>query len=389
MNDASFSRRQLLSLGAVVALTPALRIFPAQTARLAGRAAWLTPLAALPLLLGWLYLLTRLLALCGPGEGLPELTLRLIGGRAGRTALALTALWTLVYAGFVLRSGADRLVGTIYPHSQPGVFTEIMGLLALAAALAVPRALVRIARMVQPFTLGLLLVLLLFALISLDPENLLPLTAEDLLPAGAGALVVADVLTAPAAALCFLFGGVRREPGAFRAWAAWAAGMCAVLALLSAALLGSFGAELSAELSRPFFVLSRTLVFFRTLERVEALIVMLWIFPDFLTVSLYLWAGQYCLRLLAGFRPETARAERFDVSNGRYLIWLAAAAVTGFALLLAPDAQSREYLSLTLIPAGNLVFVFLFLPALYIIGIRRQSAAAAAEPAAGPPPAET
>ena len=46
------AKRQLFSLGAVIALAPALRLFPTGTAQLAGRAAWITPLLALPLLLG-------------------------------------------------------------------------------------------------------------------------------------------------------------------------------------------------------------------------------------------------------------------------------------------------------------------------------------------------
>ena len=69
-------------------------------------------------------------------------------------------------------------------------------------------------------------------------------------------------------------------------------------------MTGAFGAPLTAQLARPFFVLVRTLSFFRTVERVEALVVMLWIFPDFLITALFLWAGQYSLRLLCGFHPD-------------------------------------------------------------------------------------
>ena len=47
----NYNARQLLSLGAVIALTPALRLFPARAAAIAGRAGWLAPLMALPLAL--------------------------------------------------------------------------------------------------------------------------------------------------------------------------------------------------------------------------------------------------------------------------------------------------------------------------------------------------
>ena len=140
-----------------------------------------------------------------------------------------------------------------------------------------------------------------------------------------------------------------------------------MLSLLGIAVVGSFGAELSANLSRPFFVLVKNMVFFRTVERVEALVVMLWIFPDFLLTSLFLWAGQYSIRLILGVDANyTGRA--LDFSNGRFVIWLAATAVTLFALFIAPDAMSLELWSAYIIPALNLSFAFLFFPLIYIIG---------------------
>ena len=60
--EQNIERRQLLSLGVVLFLAPALRLFPAEAASAAGRAAWLTPLAALPLLVFYAAFLTKLLS---------------------------------------------------------------------------------------------------------------------------------------------------------------------------------------------------------------------------------------------------------------------------------------------------------------------------------------
>ena len=88
-----YNTRQLLSLGAVIALTPALRLFPAQAARLAGRAGWLAPLAALPPALVWARAMALLTDTMQPGEQFPDLLLRLGGKRLGKPALALFAAW--------------------------------------------------------------------------------------------------------------------------------------------------------------------------------------------------------------------------------------------------------------------------------------------------------
>jgi hypothetical protein len=158
----------------------------------------------------------------------------------------------------------------------------------------------------------------------------------------------------------------------FPALAKWSVLLCAVLSLLSAAVIGAFGAPLTGQLARPFFVLVRTLVFFRTVERVEALVVMLWVFPDFLMTALFFWAGQYALRLLCGFHPDIKMHARLDFSEGRVLIWAFAAAATALSLFLAPEPRKLERWSTIYIPCANLVFVFGYLPLLYIVGKKTQ-----------------
>ena len=352
-----YNMRQLLSFGTVIALTPALRLFPAKAAQLAGRAGWLAGLAALPLAVGCAWAMGRLLQELRPGEQLPDLLLRLGGKRFGRSALGVFCLWCLVYAAFVLRSGADRLVGTIYPGASPLLFSQLMGFVALAAALSTPRSLVRMGRMLLPLLTGVLLILLTSAFLSADLGNLLPLGSDDLWPLIKTAPVPLDIAA-----------GDRLFP----ALGVWAAGLCVLLTLLSTAVIGVFGAPLTAQLARPFFVLVRTLRFFRTLERVEALVVMLWIFPDFLITALFLWAGQYALRLVCGYRPDIAPHERLDLAEGRYLTWAFGAAAAALSLFLGRDPASLERWSTALIPAANLCFVFVFLPVIYIVGKKQK-----------------
>ena len=86
-------------------------------------------------------------------EGLAELTLRILGKKAGKAVLLLISAWLLLFGGFVLRSGADRLITTIFPNSDPAVFTAVMGFIGLVAALGPARSLVRIAKLVRPVVL--------------------------------------------------------------------------------------------------------------------------------------------------------------------------------------------------------------------------------------------
>ena len=369
----SFNRRQLLSLCTLMVLVPALRLYPALSARIGGRAAWVSALAALPPLLLYLRFLCRFMALRREGEGLAELARRSLGGRPGQTVLLLLSAWLLLYGGFVLRSGADRYVVTIFPHSSSAVFVVTLGLLALLGALGSMRTLVRAARMVLPLMLLVLLTVLFFGLLSVDRGNLLPLTVYDTAPALKGMLPVLDVLVFGLYGACFFLSGTPREPEAFRSLSAWLLRLTLLLTLLSAAVIGSFGAELCARLTQPFFTLVRNLIFFRSLERAEALVVTFWVFPDFLLSAMLLYAAQHCLRLALGMDPVYQGQRRWDLRGGRWVILFCGATLITLGLLLAPDAASLRFWSERLVPILNCAVVFGLLPLVYIVGKQKKT----------------
>ena len=367
-NPNQSNRRSLFSLGTLVLMVPALRHFVTASARYAGRAAWLTPLiAALPMLL-YLHFIADFMQCRREGENLQELMLRCLGPKLGRGALALTAAWLLLYSGFVLRTGADRMIITIYPNSSPAAFTVAMGLVCLVAALGKPRTIIRCAQLIKPLVLAALLLILFFALASVKSSNLLPITVNDALPATLGSLAAVNVLLVGVYTLCFVEGNCPVSPGRARESSLWLLWMVVLLCLLITTITGMFGAELTTKMNRPFFVMVRNLVFFRTVERVEALVAMLWLFPDFLLVSLLLWSAQYCLRLIFKLDPAYTGKRLLDPRQGRWLTWPCALAAIVSSLLIGPNAVGLELWSSQIIPLLNLGFALLFLPTVYIIG---------------------
>ena len=86
---------------------------------------------------------------------------------------------------------------------------------SLIRALGRAVSLARMARMLLPLLLGVILLLLLFSLRQIDADNLLPLTAEDALPVLCGALPVGEVLLLGLYAPGFLLGGTEKREGGF------------------------------------------------------------------------------------------------------------------------------------------------------------------------------
>ena len=369
----TYTRNQLLSLCTLSFLVPALRLFPASTALIAGRASWLAALAALPVLLLYAAFLSRLMSNAKTGEGLAELSVSLLGEKWARVYLALFALWFIFYGGFVLRTGADRLVTTIYPYTGAGFFVISLGLVCVIASMCPVRTLVRTAKLVLPFVIGFLLLILVFALFNVDRSNLLPVSVYDIVPVCRASVSSLNVCVGVLYSACFLAFGLEKKEGSFKAYSLWLCFAVLILTFLNMAITGCFGSELTARLSRPFFALVRSVVFFRTVERVEALMVSLWLFPDFLVVALVLFCAQYCIRICFGFSVNKDEAKLLDMHNGRWIIPLCGLTAIICGIFLAPEPVALDKLSEHIVPYINLGFAFIVVPILYIVGkIKKQ-----------------
>ena len=104
-------------------LSPMVRGIPAETAEAAGTGAWLSViLAAAPLAVAVYFLCL----LAGKRRGMATALAQALGSFCGRLLLFFYALWFLFLAAFILRTGADRFISTIYPGSGPQVFVIVM-----------------------------------------------------------------------------------------------------------------------------------------------------------------------------------------------------------------------------------------------------------------------
>ena len=353
-SDNSLTSRQVTALAWTALISPVFRQLPHAVAAEAGRGAWVSVLlSALPLLLLGL-LLRGLLRRLQPGEGLGSLPGRCLGVPCGRLVRFIFALWLLLYAGFVLRAGAQRFSEAVFPGSSPGLFIVVTVLVSLPAALGAARPLGRCAELIRPAVLSVLLLCFAFALPQVEGDNLLPVFASDRSGILRGVLPVTETLSL-AAVVCFL-------PGASPGRSAWssAALMLLLAALLTLTTVGQFGAALTVRISYPFFVMMRSVRLLGLLERVEALIIVQWVLTDFVLLGLLLQAARG--ELLGAFSAGTAR--RWGAA--------AAAAAAGIAFLLGAESSDAAVLQFRVMPSVNASMLLGLLPLCCVIGRLRR-----------------
>lgn len=361
------TRRQFAACAALGLLSPMIRVLPGAAVRLGGAGGWLSAVPAFGLTTAFAAFIFYFLRRTDGGMG--DLFLRCLGPIFGRAALLLYGAAFLLYAGFLLRVGADRFVTTVYPDSGPVVFYTVMLLLCLMAALGRLRALGRTAVILLSLMLGVLALTFLSALENVQADNL-RLDAADVPGVLLGSLPIVNV-GAFSACLTFLMrysGDRERRLGPYLPCFAGLGLLCFLLCLT---VVGSFGTALTGRMIYPFFIMARDLSVFSLGSRITALIVAMWVFSDFCLGTLLLRCCHEALRLCFSL-PEVESKAYFSLRDGRWLLAAEGALVWLAAHFIAPDTFVLQHWSDTVIPLMYAGFSLVGLPLVWLVGKARK-----------------
>lgn len=327
-----------------------MEVLPGLTAQAAGEAAWLTGLLAFfPfLLLYWL-----LASLLRGERGLAAAYRDSLGRWLGKGVSILYMVWGIYLMAAEGRLYAERLLAAGYRSAPPAVFTAIL----LGVLLWVGRKkLAGFARAAEICYLALALavaLVLAFSILGATPEYVLPVWFSDLPAAAAATLIPVGALSCGVYG-AFLTGRVIPREGDRRRGALWLAAGCGALALLQFGVLAQLGAGLSGQLDAPFFEVARGVGVQGAFQRVEAVVIAVWIFSDFILLGLLLFA------------IREAGRETFGEKWGRRCVPIALLLAFLVGLFLFPDDFSAKRAARTAIPTGNLILAFL-LPGLALL----------------------
>ena len=347
MPSDQISARQLRMLLFASLLSPAIQVLPGQTAALAGRGGWLSALPALPLMVLLCLALHSLNRAFLSERGLAGVIRRVLGPWLGSGVLAAYLLWGVVLLGADARRYALRFLSTSYRNAPLVLFIAILLLAALWVARGPLSALARAGEVVclaLSIALGLMLF---FGLFQIRAAHVFPLWVQDLPGIVTACLPVFAVLGYS------VFGGFlagKAQDGAGK-WVKWAIVVCGTLTLLQLVCLGGLGHALTVRTDAPFFMVVKGIGVQGAFERVESVIIALWVLSDLALLCLILFA---CRNILQALFP-TANASKWTV--------VPAAGAALIALFCFPDEYILSDFMEGVVTVGNLLFGF-FLPLL-------------------------
>lgn len=351
--------RQLRILCFVAMLSPFLRLLPASVTAHAGSAAWVSSaLSLLPALL-LTAMLTLLLKSFPQGQGFSHVLPRIFGSFPGKCLLFLWSVWLVFHSGFLLRSGADRFIATIYPTAKPAFFIVVTAVVCTIAAFGHIKPLARSAELFRPLLLFVIFTVLLFSLEDVEPTFLLPVTWADAPAILKGLPLAVEAVSVALVTMGFLADYITPD-GKSHSLLPWLVGVTVLNILLCAVSVGSLGKTYTTALGYPFFIMARDLSIFSGVERIEALVVGLWLLPDFILITLELIIASDNLRLIFN-HTETKKSSPIAIFS-------AAAASLVIAFLISPDGQHMHRWSDQIIPTIQLLWAYGIIPLILLIG---------------------
>ena len=277
-----------------------------------------------------------------------------MGKWPGRVLSLLLGLWILFYGGFLIRSGAERYISTVYKDEKLWVFVFTVAGVALVAALGKLRSVSRMAQVCAAGLGAVLLVLLALGLQDMKKHYLLPVNPLDAGYIAASALPVINVATSWVF-LCALSGYV--QPGSYRksTLVKWTAYTIMLVEIVIVATVGVLGPRLSESQQYPFFALISNLKIFNIFERIEPVPVMIWVVTDFVFIAMLMMsAGEIGKNVING-------------KSRRWPVLVSAALMVAVSFVITDNSFEFSFVSYKLIPLVNILIAAVLLPVLAVI----------------------
>lgn len=340
MKTDQLSPRQLYIIYIVAIVSPLVRGLPQWTVAVAGKGAWLTGIFSFLPMLMVVWLWSRLV---GDGVGLAERFQMTLGKGLGKVLATLYMVWVIFLMSLETRLYGQRLLVAGY-EGMPlqGYVLIILGLVIWMSR----GTLATLGRMAEMFYLVLavtLVAVLGFSLWNLNPSYVLPIWIGEI-SNGVKATTVPTGIMLMGVVLPFLWGSVKQHEGNKKQVIGWLAVVCCLATVIQLAVIGQLGTSVTLGIETPFFQLTRGLAISGAFQRMESIVVALWLLSDFVLLVLLVQVGKVLAVSVVGQSAE------------RWVPWAMTLLVLWVALGPLSDGQETAKIAQRWIPLSNFIF---------------------------------
>ncbi|HWI61557.1 MAG TPA: endospore germination permease [Symbiobacteriaceae bacterium] len=294
MREAQISSQQFALLLCLFNSFAQVLILPQPMAKAAGTDAWLAGLAGIALGTVPISIPLGLLARRHPTMGFGEVAEFALGKWPGRLALLLVAAISLFLTSLVIRNIVDFSAIALLPGTPSLVIGLLFALSTCYAAYAGSEVITRLAVLVIMLTLVGMSVVIVGTLAEVDLTRIQPWFVHGISPIMRGAWPTTGWFAEFLVLGPFIF-QINRPAKATKSmlWGNFLAGL--LLTILVALSILVFGVQLTEKFTYPVYALSRQISLGQFLERLEIIVITIWLSGMLVKAASTLWAATCCL----------------------------------------------------------------------------------------------
>ncbi|PWW08416.1 spore germination protein KB [Paenibacillus cellulosilyticus] len=283
MQQTKISPAQVASLLIMAVLSTSMLSAPNFAFREAGRDMWIS--AILSPAFGFIILFTVVaLHRIFPGRNLIQYSVNILGAPVSKALGLLFLFNALLLNGSQTRQFIDFMSLSYFTRTPSIVFTLSITLVAALAIRSGVEIISRIAGLLAPISIFIVLIIILPLTYSIDLERLMPVMEHGFRPIGRGAMAL-NLWFSMFVYLTFFLPHVTSNKGMLR-WGSISvttAALCFIFSFIYT--LGIMGSALKA-FTYPFMVISRYTQAFEFLAHLDSLVMLFWVIDVFLRVCM-------------------------------------------------------------------------------------------------------
>jgi spore germination protein KB len=271
----------------VITHTPTLRIVPVTTAGIAKQAAWLTPVISFLFLLPVIFALKSIFKVYNdkPFAGILEI---IFGRFIGKIVTVFYIFFLFFLITLNTKSTSEQLVASIYTSVDPAIFIFVMlAIVALAVYKGGLTVITRMGEIILPYLAISFLILCSLSLQNIKLSRITPISYLDIVPVLKASVFATGVQShLPMIFLLSNYINNKDKIGKYGIVTIVCFMILTVVLLIT--VIGALGAETTANAPFSFMAAVKLISLFESIERIEPLVVGMWILSDFMLLSVLL-----------------------------------------------------------------------------------------------------
>lgn len=343
-DNKKISIRQACLIFLTVVIAPAVRYIPSYAAKHAKQAAWLAPIITV-LLLYILSLIWQRLYKGYNDFSLMDIYSDISGKFIGKILAIIHFIWVIFLIALYTRYFAERFVGSILPNVNINIF--IISIL-IVIAYALHYGLITLARaneIILPILTGAIFLIFIMLLPSVKMENLTPITYRDILPIFNASIASTGVIAY--FSFIFIIGDkINNKENIKKIGFQLSAFILVMLTCLMVFTIGTSSYTIVERTQYPFFVAVKLISLFNTLEKIESIVITLWIMSDFILISFFIICAFHLMKYFYNYNEEKPLLNIFTIF------------IYFFTMYLCNNVFELEKFSEYFIVPGNIILGF-------------------------------